>query len=201
MKKLNIRNVSMMGVLIALDIVATRFLGFSALTIRISFGSVFIILAGLWFGPVEGALVGGIADTLGCLIAGTGFYPPLMISPIVLGILIGLGRPWFLKKVGIARLGILIGGSYMMTTLFIASWALSMLYGSPYLALVASRIPQYLVNATVCTLILCDLQKCGDKGSNRQFSGGLKNLFGILTRGAKYSMLYLAAEESPVTRG
>ena len=147
MKKLNIRNVSMMGVLIALDIVATRFLGFSALTIRISFGSVFIILAGLWFGPVEGALVGGIADTLGCLIAGTGFYPPLMISPI------GLGRPWFLKKVGIARLGILIGGSYMMTTLFIASWALSMLYGSPYLALVASRIPQYLVNATVCTLI------------------------------------------------
>ena len=134
MKKLNIRNVSMMGVLIALDIVATRFLGFSALTIRISFGSVFIILAGLWFGPVEGALVGGIADTLGCLIAGT-------------------GRPWFLKKVGIARLGILIGGSYMMTTLFIASWALSMLYGSPYLALVASRIPQYLVNATVCTLI------------------------------------------------
>ena len=31
--------------------------------------------------------------------------------------------------------------------------ALSMLYGSPYLALVASRIPQYLVNATVCTLI------------------------------------------------
>ena len=72
MKKLNIRNVSMMGVLIALDIVATRFLGFSALTIRISFGSVFIILAGLWFGPVEGALVGGIADTLGCLIAGTG---------------------------------------------------------------------------------------------------------------------------------
>ena len=153
MKKLNIRNISMMGVLIALDIVATRFLGFSALTIRISFGSVFIILAGLWFGPVEGALVGGIADTLGCLIAGTGFYPPLMISPIVLGILIGLGRPWFLKKVGIARLGILIGGSYMMTTLFIASWALSMLYGSPYLALVASRIPQYLVNATVCTLI------------------------------------------------
>ena len=128
MKKLNIRNVSMMGVLIALDIVATRFLGFSALTIRISFGSVFIILAGLWFGPVEGALVGGIADTLGCLIAGT-------------------------KKVGIARLGFLIGGSYMMTTLFIASWALSMLYGSPYLALVASRIPQYLVNATVCTLI------------------------------------------------
>ena len=52
MKKLNIRNVSMMGVLIALDIVATRFLGFSALTIRISFGSVLIILAGLWFGPV-----------------------------------------------------------------------------------------------------------------------------------------------------
>ena len=46
MKKLNIRNVSMMGVLIALDIVATRFLGFSALTIRISFGSVFIIQIG-----------------------------------------------------------------------------------------------------------------------------------------------------------
>ena len=27
------------------------------------------------------------------------------------------------------------------------------LYGSPYLALVASRIPQYLVNATVCTVL------------------------------------------------
>ena len=59
----------------------------------------------------------------------------------------------FFTSIGKARLGILIGGSYMITTLFIASWALSMLYGSPYLALVASRIPQYLVNATVCTVL------------------------------------------------
>lgn len=71
----------------------------------------------------------------------------------------------------------------MITTLFIASWALSMLYGSPYLALVASRIPQYLVNATVCTVLSYVIyKKRGDKSSNRQFSGKLNNPFGILTR-------------------
>lgn len=153
MKKLNIRNIAMLGVLIALDVVATRFLGFSTMTIRFSFGSIFIILAGLWFGPVEGALVGGIADIIGCLIAGRGFYPPLMVSPIVLGILIGLGRKYFLKKASVTRMAVIVMCSYMVTTLFIATWALTLMTGTPYSVLFISRIPQYFVNGILNTVL------------------------------------------------
>lgn len=159
MKKMNIRNIAMLGVLIALDVVATRFLGFSTLTIRFSFGSIFIIMAGIWFGSLEGALVGGVADVIGCLIAGTGFYPPLMISPIVLGILAGLGRKWFLKKPNLGRMALIVMVSYMITTLFIATWALMLMTKTPYPALFVSRIPQYLVNGTVNTAISFALYK------------------------------------------
>lgn len=153
MKRLNIRNIAMMGVLIALDVVATRFLGFSTLTIRISFGSVFIILAGLWFGPLEGALVGGIGDMIGCLIAGTGFYPPLMLSPILFGTLIGLLRPVAVKKPSIFKVGTVITFANIVTTLFLTTWGLSLLYGTSFQALFVSRIPQFIVNTAVCTAL------------------------------------------------
>lgn len=151
MKKLEIRNIASLGVLIALNVVATRFLGFRTLTVRVSFGRVFIILAGLWFGPLEGALVGGISDALGCVLAGTGFYPPLMISPILMGILIGSARPWLVKKMSLRKLLLVVAGANLITTMFVATWALSLLYGTPFTVLFISRIPQYLVNTAIYT--------------------------------------------------
>lgn len=151
------RKLATLGCLIALDVVATRFLGFSAATIRISFGSVFIILAAFWYGPVEGAMVGGMADVIGCLLAGSGFYPPLMLSPILSGILLGLFRTWVLRKKSCMRFVVATAVSNLVTVLFVSTYALSMLYGTSVTALFISRIPQYIVTTGVCAVIAFSL--------------------------------------------
>lgn len=147
------RKLATLGCLIALDVVATRFLGISAATIRISFGSIFIILAAFWYGPVEGAMVGGLADVIGCLIAGSGFYPPLMLSPILSGILLGCFRTWVLRRKSCVRFIAATAGSNLITVLFVSTYALSLLYGTSFTALFISRIPQYIVTTIVCAVL------------------------------------------------
>ncbi len=65
MKKKNVMNtktIAMMGVLIALQIAASRLLAINlSPSLRLSISDSFILLAGIWFGPIGGALVGGLA--------------------------------------------------------------------------------------------------------------------------------------------
>ena len=64
----------------------------------VTFSNAFIMLAGIWLGPIAGALVGGISDLLGCLISGYAPSIPYMIAPITTGVLAGICAPLFRKN-------------------------------------------------------------------------------------------------------
>ncbi len=67
------RNLAMMGALIAMQIILARFLSIQASdTLRVSFESVPVILAGMWLGPLSGALVALVSDILGTILSGYG---------------------------------------------------------------------------------------------------------------------------------
>lgn len=58
------------------------------LTMRISFAAIFYTLPGFLFGPLYGAIAGGLVDILGYLIAPTGAYIPFMtMTNIIAGAL------------------------------------------------------------------------------------------------------------------
>ena len=84
-----VKRITAMAMLIALQIVLARFLGWQVSEgLRISFESIPVLIAGMWLGPVAGLLVGVISDFLGTVISGYGFYfLPLAITPIVNGVL------------------------------------------------------------------------------------------------------------------
>ena len=77
------RNLILMAALIAMQIILARFLSIQASDIlRISFESVPIVLAGMWLGPLSGAIVALIADILGTVLSGYGiWFPPLHLVP------------------------------------------------------------------------------------------------------------------------
>lgn len=76
------------GILIALSIVMTRLLAINPEPfIRISFGFVPVILAGIILGPFFGFAVGGVADILGCLLFGIPPFLPISLTSALAGLL------------------------------------------------------------------------------------------------------------------
>ena len=57
---------------------------------RFSIEAVPIFLAGMLFGPMPGALVGFVADLVGCLFSGFGYNPVLSLPPVLYGMFGGL---------------------------------------------------------------------------------------------------------------
>jgi len=71
---------------------------------RFSIEAVPIYLAGMFFGPLAGGLVGFAADFVGCLFSPFGYNPLFCLPPILYGVFGGLARGLLSKKVSFLRL-------------------------------------------------------------------------------------------------
>lgn len=151
----NTKTLAMLGVLIALAIVASRYLVINpSPSLRFSFTFTFVILAGIWFGPVSGGVVGCLEDLLGCVLGGSSIFLPLTLSPILAGVLAGLAAPLFRKSKNIFVYAGLILGIVFVTTMLYSSLVLSILYGTAYPVMFASRIPQGVCSVLVNTFLV-----------------------------------------------
>lgn len=98
-KTFSTQNLVMMAALIAIQIVLTRFFSIQTDTLRLSFGAIPVILAGMWLGPIPGAIVAVIADFLGTIIQGYGaWFPPLVLGPLSVGILSGVSTKYIFRS-------------------------------------------------------------------------------------------------------
>ena len=116
------------AMLAALSVVMARFLSFSvAGGVRWSLDKFPLFLAGMFFGPVMGALTGFVADFTGSLMQ-FGFNPILCLPAIAYGLCGGLLRHFLLKKLSVFRLAL----SYLLPvaagSVLIQSLALSYAY-------------------------------------------------------------------------
>lgn len=93
-------NLALMSALIAMQIILARFLSIQVSdTLRISFESIPVILAGMWLGPIPGAVVAVVADFLGTIIHGYGaWFPPLVLGPMAVGILSGVSTKYIFRS-------------------------------------------------------------------------------------------------------
>lgn len=88
------RKLAISALLCALNVVFARFFTVMPTAIaRLSIEAVPIVLAGYFFGPVTGMLVGFTGDTVGCLFSAFGWDPIFCVSPMLVGLFAGLLRP------------------------------------------------------------------------------------------------------------
>lgn len=86
------KRIAYLGVMTAIAVITNCF----SITVNsgansISFNYVICALAGIFFGPVSGGVVGLLGDLIGCLIAPKGpFNPFIMIASALIGVLSGL---------------------------------------------------------------------------------------------------------------
>ena len=94
------RNLILMAALVAMQIILARFLSIQVSEIlRISFESVPVILAGMWLGPLSGAIVALVADVLGTVLSGYGiWFPPIALGPVLVGVISGLSTKYIFRS-------------------------------------------------------------------------------------------------------
>lgn len=96
MKRFTTKELVYMALLVSLSVVLTRVLSVrvaigSVEGIRIGFGGLPIVLAGIAFGPLAGGLVGAVGDVVGYVINPMGAYMPhFTLTSALTGILPGL---------------------------------------------------------------------------------------------------------------
>lgn len=101
-----VRSVAYCAMLAAISIVMARLLSFSTPDgVRWSLDKFPLFLAGMFFGPVMGALTGLVADFIGSLLQ-FGFNPLLCLPAILYGLFGGVFHLYLRKKFTLVRLGI-----------------------------------------------------------------------------------------------
>ena len=73
---LKTKNLALIALLIALNVVLSRFLSFNVWNLKIGFTFVSLIFAAYFTGPVGAAIVGGAGDLIGALMFPIGAYFP-----------------------------------------------------------------------------------------------------------------------------
>lgn len=141
------------AMLIALEIVLARFCSISLPTIRIGFGFVPMAMCGMLYGPIWAGVAYGVADCLGAALFSTGVFPGIVVARVVSGVIFGLflhrEEPKFFPTMVLCSLCDQIVCSLGLTTL-----ALSLNAGTPYLAMMVSRLPQAGVTVVMQLVIL-----------------------------------------------
>lgn len=137
------RTIALFAMFVALQVVLSKFLMLQLSgSIRLSVDSVPILLSGLWFGPLAGALVGLMGDALGTLLFPTAgaYYPPLTLAYILIGLIAGaLGRLLCAKKRGV-RISVSVAAAEIIGSLLYKTFALSRLFEAPFAVMLASRL-------------------------------------------------------------
>ena len=90
-KRTNTEKLVITAILIALEVILTRFVGISTPMLRISFGFLPMVIVAMYYGPIWGGGAYALADVLGSLIFPTGaYFPGFTVSACLTGIIYGL---------------------------------------------------------------------------------------------------------------
>lgn len=152
----------MLGLMIAMEIILERVIAIPVGNItRFSIGKTIVILSGLWFGPVNGAVVGAVSDILGGILQGYGLAinPLITLSSMMWGIIPALvaARAAGSKR---KRMALLCGSivlNCVVSTLFLTTLGLMLVYGYSFYALIPTRLAQAAALTPTYCIVCCML--------------------------------------------
>lgn len=155
-KHFTVNTLSGAAVLIALNIVITRFLSVTIGPVRIGFGFVPVAFGSMLYGSVTGAVIAVTADALGALLQGTGYWPGFGLSAALCGMTYGLlnGRKKNCKNIAIC----VILQAVVIDAFLGALWH-TVYIGMPFSAALASRSVYALIMIPIKIIMIRYLWK------------------------------------------
>lgn len=183
MKRVSTKTMVSLSVLVALQIILTRFCSINAWNVRIGFGFTALVIAAVLHGPAGAALVGGLGDLIGSLAFPSGtYFPGFTLTQMLMGLSFGLalyhrpmsgenavsprhfsdgvGRLRSLRGAGLlpVRMTLAVLFNQLVLSLLLNTLWISVLYGSLFRGLLVSRAMQAAVTAPIQLLVVCILE-------------------------------------------
>lgn len=153
---------------IGLSIVLGKYCSITAGPFRISFENLPIIMSGIIFGPVCGALVGAVADLVGCVMVGYSINPFITAGAAVIGAASG-GAYRMMKGKSLAKsVAAAVATAHILGSMIIKSVGMNIFYGYEW-AVLAGRVPLYILIGALESLIIVMLFK--NKGISEKIKG------------------------------
>lgn len=146
-----IRKITILGMLLAAQVVVGRFVSISLPVVNISFIFLPVAIAGILYGPVWCGISAVLGDYLIAMMGPYGYFPPMAISALATGLLDGFflhGKPASTRRV----VACVLVRSILVSIILQTFW-LTMLTGKGYMVLLPTRILQNLI--TIPVQILC----------------------------------------------
>ena len=151
-KKVNIQKLVILSLLVAMEVILSRFLSISAWNIKIGFAFIPMAVAAMFYGPIAGGMVGASADFLGAILFPSGaFFPGFTVTAFLRGAVLGLCLH---KKQGAGRIALAVGVNQLIFSLIFNTLWISILYGSPYVALLGTRVFQSMLMMVVQFIVI-----------------------------------------------
>lgn len=147
MKKIPLKMLITLAMLAALNIVLSRFCSISTQISKISLSFLTVACAAYLYGPLPAAVVAAVADFVGAILVPTGaYFAGFTLSAFISGLILGavLSRGTSNAMVAAACVA-----DRVVTTLLLNSLWISILYGTPFKALIITRAVQCAVMAVV----------------------------------------------------
>ncbi len=146
-----------LGLLIAAQVVLSRFCSIAAWNFKLGFGFVPIVVAALIYGPVASATVAGVSDLLGAVLFPIGaFFPGYTLTAVLRGVIYGV---FLYKKPTLPRTAAAVLLTQGLLSLLLNSFWISFTSGSPYGPLVWTRLAQCAIAAPVEFIVTVALAK------------------------------------------
>ena len=141
------RMLTTLALLTAIEIVLSRFLSVNAWNIKIGFSFVPVVVAAILYGPIAAGIVAALGDFVGAILFPIGtYFPGFTLTAFLTGCVFGL---FLHKKQSWPRIIAAVGINQLVLSLFLNTLWISILYGSPYGPLLATRVVQCLILTAV----------------------------------------------------
>ena len=151
--KFDVKKLIQISLLIAIEVILTRFCSIQTPIVRIGFGFLPIAIIGMMYGPLSAGVAYSIGDLLGVALFPTGsFFPGFTITAFLTGIVYGVflyNKPKTWPRIIGAVLTVCLVINLGLDTLW-----LSILMGKGYIALLPTRIMKAVLMIPVQTFII-----------------------------------------------
>lgn len=144
----NLQLTVLLAMLTAISIVCGKYLAINGGEVmRFSLENMPIIFAGMAFGPLAGALVGTVADLVGCLMVGYTVNPLVTLGAALIGAVSG-AVPMSLRKINIRPClltSLSVFCAHLIGSVIIKTVGLSAYYSMPFGILMLWRLLNYII--------------------------------------------------------
>ncbi|MBS7526991.1 folate family ECF transporter S component [Fusibacter paucivorans] len=155
-----------LSVLVAMEIVLSRFLSFSVWNMKIGLSFIPVVIAATALGPIYAGIVGALGDFIGAILFPIGaYFPGFTLTAFLVGMTFGL---CLYHRQTLWRSFVAVSINQLVFGLFVNTYWISLLYGAPFQGLLPARLLQVLLMVPIQIIVIMPVSKASERVLERR---------------------------------